>query len=228
MNGQSGTRRRYVSRPSLRPSLECEVVTQRKSDSDIRALRNSYIALREQNADLEDAHSALSRGTTHTIASQRSEIAALQQQVEVLQEELAGFRKVADERSHAYDELQEQFEELSFAQANASHREVEDESWSVVREELHRQADHVRKIEAENTKMNTELTTLRQRHANIEVLKEQKRDLERKAKAAEELREKVVKLEAELDAAWKEREEWYVLAAILVVQLTTTLGRRSL
>ncbi|GJE94153.1 mitotic arrest deficient-domain-containing protein [Phanerochaete sordida] len=185
----------------------------RKADSDIRALRNSYVALREQNADLEDAHAALARSTTQTIATQRTEIATLQNQVEVLQQELSEYRKTADEQSHAYDDLHEQFEELSFAQANASHREVEDESWTVVREELHRQADHVRKIEAENAKMSSELTTLKQRHANIEVLKEQKRDLERKVRATEELREKVVKLEAELDAARKEREEWASMSA---------------
>ena len=97
---------------------------------------------------------------------------------------------------------------MSVVQADTSHRVEDDESWTVVREELHRQADHVRKIEAANAKMNAELTGLRQRHANIEVLKEQKRELERKARAVDELRETVVKLEAELDAARKEREEW--------------------
>ena len=174
----------------------------------MRALRNSYIALREQYTDLEDAHSTLSRNTAHTIATQKSEVATLQQQVEALQEELAEFRQIADQRSHALEELQEQFDDLSVAQANASHREVDDESWTVVREELHRQASHVRTIEAANAKMNAELSMLKQRHANIEVLKEQKRELERKAQGADELREKVVKLEAELEAARKEREEW--------------------
>lgn len=101
-------------------------------------------------------------------------------------------------------------------QANASHREVDDESWTVVREELHRQASHVRTIEAANAKMNAELTTLRQRHANIEILKEQKRDLEQKVRGVEELRETVAKLEAELEAARKEREEWCVLPCTCV------------
>ena len=174
----------------------------------MRALRNSYIALREQHADLEDAHSLLTRNTAHTIATQRSEVATLQEQVDVLQKELAEFKQIADQRSRALEELQEQFEDLSVAQANTSHREVDDESWTVVREELHRQAEHARSIEAANAKMSSELTILRQRHANIEVLKEQKRELERKAQGMNELREKVVKLEAEVAAAKNEREEW--------------------
>ena len=66
-------------------------------------------------------------------------------------------------------------------------------------------------MEADNARMSSELTTLRQRQANAEVLKEQKRELERKLVGMDGLREKVVKLEAELEAARKEREEWYVV-----------------
>jgi mitotic spindle assembly checkpoint protein MAD1 len=155
----------------------------------------------------------MSHSTAHTIASQKSEIATLRRQVEVLQEELGEFKNIVDQRSHALEELQEQFDELSVAQQDTSYRVTDEESWAVVREELHRQANHVRTIEAANAKMSSELTTLRQRHANIEVLKEQKRELERKAQAVDELRETVVKLEAELDAARKEREEWYVVTS---------------
>jgi mitotic spindle assembly checkpoint protein MAD1 len=53
-----------------------------------------------------------------------------------------------------------------------------------------------------------ELNGLRERHASVEVLREEKRGLERKVKVLEELREKVVKLEAEVEAGRREREEW--------------------
>lgn len=87
---------------------------------------------------------------------------------------------------------------------------AEEENWNVVREELHRQANYLRSLESTNAKMNMELNVLRERHASVEVLKEEKRGLERKVKVMEELREKVVKLEAELDAGRREREEWLV------------------
>ena len=165
----------------------------------------------------EDKHSILNRNTTHTIATQKAELVTLRRQVEVLAEEVDEFRQIADQKSHALEELQEQLDDLSTTQANTSRREVEDESWTVVREELHRQANHVRTIEAANAKMSGELAILKQRHANIEVLKEQKRELERKVGVVEELREKVVKLEAELEAARKEREAWYVRHLMLVI-----------
>lgn len=77
-----------------------------------------------------------------------------------------------------------------------------------MREELGRQAEYLRSLEGKNAKMAAELNVLRERHASIEVLREKNRELERKAGVVDELRSKVVSLEAELEAARKEREEW--------------------
>ncbi|THG98156.1 hypothetical protein EW026_g3974 [Hermanssonia centrifuga] len=181
----------------------------RKSDSDLRALRNSYMALREQQADLEDAHSSLSRSTAHTISSQRSEIATLTRQVAHLQEELREVKNLADSRSHTVEELQAKLDDLSATQDSISHRTLNDEDgWAIIREELHRQTDYLHTVEAANVKMSSDLAVLKQRDANLEVLKEQKRDLKRKVQGVDELREKLVKLEAELAAARKERQDW--------------------
>jgi mitotic spindle assembly checkpoint protein MAD1 len=59
-----------------------------------------------------------------------------------------------------------------------------------------------------------ELSTLRERHTAIEVLREQNRALERRAASADELRETVVRLEAEVQAARAEREAWCVKSPI--------------
>ncbi|KAI0942237.1 hypothetical protein AcW1_002917 [Taiwanofungus camphoratus] len=179
-----------------------------KYDSDLRALRSSLMTLREQHADLEDEHSSLSRSTSQNLTSQKSQIFTLTRQVSLLEEELADYKRIAEERSHAFDELQAQFDEVSAAQDSFVHKETEEENWAIVREELNRQAEYMRTLEASNMKMKSELNILRDRHVSIEVLKEQKRDLERKVIGVEELREKVVRLEAELEAARREREEW--------------------
>jgi hypothetical protein len=119
---------------------------------------------------------------------------------------------MAEERSLVIQSLQDQLDELSGAQDSLhdARRGAEEENWSVVREELHRQADYLRALESTNAKMSMELNGLRERHASIEVLREEKRGLERKVKVLEELREKVVKLEAEVEAGRREREEWSV------------------
>lgn len=82
------------------------------------------------------------------------------------------------------------------------------DGWVVVREELHRQAEYLRKLEATNAKQTSELGILRQRHEMVEVLREEKRSLERKLQGMEELRQKIAQLEAEVEAGRRERDEW--------------------
>jgi hypothetical protein len=80
----------------------------------------------------------------------------------------------------------------------------------IVREELHRQADYLRAVESKNAKLMAEVNVLRTKETSVEVLREEKRGLERKVRVMEELREKVVRLEAELEAGRREREAWFV------------------
>jgi hypothetical protein len=72
------------------------------------------------------------------------------------------------------------------------------------------QTDHIRQLEETNLRLTSEVHTLRARNTNIEVLKQANIDLERKAREAEGLKEKVITLEAEVDASRKEREQWSV------------------
>ena len=57
----------------------------------------------------------------------------------------------------------------------------------------------------------------------IEFMKEQKRGLEERVQVLEELRTKVVRLEAEVEAGRREREDWYLFSfrsIIFVITLT--------
>jgi len=61
------------------------------------------------------------------------------------------------------------------------------------------------------------LSTLHERHTTIEVLREENRALERRAASADELRETVVRLDAEVNAARAEREAWCAIFFSLCV-----------
>ncbi|TFY54359.1 hypothetical protein EVG20_g9734 [Dentipellis fragilis] len=175
---------------------------------EMRALRNSLTALSEKHADLEDAHADLTRSSKRTIDAQRSQVAVLERQLSILEAELSETKNIADERSRTIEEIQGQMEDLSEAQANVSRQSMEEENWSVLREELHRQAHYLRSVEATNVKLTSEVMHLRDRQTSVEVLREEKRGLEQKVKGVDELREQVVRLEAEVQAARREREEW--------------------
>ncbi|KAH6874813.1 hypothetical protein BKA70DRAFT_1479959 [Coprinopsis sp. MPI-PUGE-AT-0042] len=75
----------------------------------------------------------------------------------------------------------------------------------VVREELHQQTEH---LEAKNVKLTSELLYLQERNQSIKALREEKRGLETQLGGLDELREKVVRLEAGVEAGWLEREAW--------------------
>ncbi|KAH6894866.1 hypothetical protein BKA70DRAFT_793921 [Coprinopsis sp. MPI-PUGE-AT-0042] len=180
----------------------------RKTDTDIRTLRTSLTALREEFADLQDTHSALSRSTSQTIASQKSQLTTLSHRVELLEHELSQSQHIADERSRILANLQAQYDELISQQDRLMQFEAEQEGMGVVREELHRQAGYLRALEAKNVKLTSELSYLRERNQSIEVLREEKRGLETKLVGLDELKEKVVRLEAEVEAGRLEREAW--------------------
>jgi mitotic spindle assembly checkpoint protein MAD1 len=127
-----------------------------------------------------------------------------------LRDELTQLRITAEKRGATLEELQSQFDELSASQDTLMRRVSEEENMGVVREELHRQANYLRTLESTNTKLTSELSVLRERQMSVEVLKEEKRGLEKKVQVLEEFRTKVVRLEAEVEAGRREREEWYL------------------
>ncbi|KAJ7293280.1 spindle assembly checkpoint component Mad1 [Mycena rebaudengoi] len=189
-----------------RERAEYEEQTEKK-DAELRSLRSSITGLREELADLQDAHSSLSRSTSQTIASQKAQVTTLTRQSALLEEEVSQFKLIAQERSRTIDEIQVQFQELSTSSDNKA-AEQEANDMAVVREELHRQASYLRTLESTNAKLMSELVVLRARHTSVEVLREEKRGLERKLMSLEQLREQVVKLEAQVEAGRQERETW--------------------
>lgn len=200
---------------------------QRKTDAELKSLRSSLSALREEHADLQDTHSSLSRSTAQTIASQKSEISLLTRQTHLLEADLAEAKQLADERTQSMHALQQRMDELTESQDVLLRKDSEEENMSIVREELLRQATYLRTLESTNTRLTAELLTLRERQTSVEVLKEEKRGLETKVRALEEMRERVVRLEAEVEAGRRERQEWYVAFFPARFSSSPALGRTN-
>jgi mitotic spindle assembly checkpoint protein MAD1 len=181
-----------------------------KTDQDVRSLRSELSSLKEDYADLQDKLDALSHSTSHKLAAQAAELTSREGQVDSLSAELRASHDAADAHSAEVLRLQSALDAQAAEQADLSRHDAEEASWSVLRAELTRQAEHSRQLEAAHTRAMSELGNLRERHTAIEVLREQNRALERRAAAADELRETVVRLEAEVQAARTERETWCV------------------
>ena len=63
-------------------------------------------------------------------------------------------------------------------------------------------------LESANVRLSAEVTVLREKQTSIEVSKEEKRGLETKFRVLKELREKVVRIEAEVDMGGRKHEAW--------------------
>jgi mitotic spindle assembly checkpoint protein MAD1 len=72
--------------------------------------------------------------------------------------------------SHSAEVLRLQFAHDA-TQTDLVRREAEEASWSVLRAELTRQAEHTRYLEAARARTTAEVSALRERHTAIEVLR---------------------------------------------------------
>lgn len=177
----------------------------------MRSLRDAIATLRNEHIELEEAHSLLQQTHTQFVAARQTESSTLTRRNAELEQELVEYRAIAVERDATIQVLQQKLDETEVASDPMLQRRNEDENWGVIRDELHRQASYLRSLETTNAKLNAELGRYKDRHANLEVLREEKRALERKVSVVDELRERVVSLEAQVEAARRERQQWYVV-----------------
>lgn len=211
-NGQREKRKRFVVSLQAPVDFLHHIVLQRRADIELGTLRSTVASLRENVAELEDERSSLSRSHSQLSASHKAQSSVLARQNDVLEQEVTELRALAKERGVLIQDLQQQLDVAHAATDSSMRSTRENENWSVVRDELQRQAEYLRSLESMNAKLTTELTRYKDRHANAEVLREEKRALESKVVVMEGLREKVARLEAQVEAAKREREDWQVLA----------------
>lgn len=180
----------------------------RKAEVDLRDLRESLAILRSKYIETEEEYSTLKRSYAQLSASQSSQATSLTRRNDELESELAEYKAIVEDKEATVQALQQRLDDLEGPNAPTSNRYDEDQSWVVIRDELHRQTAHMRSLETTNAKLNAELGRYKDKHANIEILREEKHALERKVAVTEELRGRVVSLEAQVEAARRERQEW--------------------
>ncbi|KAI6024232.1 spindle assembly checkpoint component Mad1 [Pisolithus marmoratus] len=196
----------------------------RKAEADLRDLRESLATLRDKYIETQEEYSALKRSYDQLSASQLSQTTSLTRRNNELEQELAEYKALVEEKEAAARTLQQKMDDLEGPNASTQNRHDDDQSWAVIRDELHRQAAYMRSLEATNAKLNAELVRYKDKHANIEILREEKHALERKVAVTEELRERVVSLEAQVEAARRERQEWANKSAEPGVQSDSSLS----
>ncbi|KAH0835724.1 spindle assembly checkpoint component Mad1 [Lanmaoa asiatica] len=202
------TEREQAEREEKEKERAANAEDKKNAEADLRSLRDAIATLRNENIELEESYSALQRTHTQLLSAQKAESSTLTRRNAELEQELVEYRAISEEREATIQVLQQKLDEAEVTSEPMLRRHNEDENWGVIRDELHRQASYLRSLETTNAKLNAELGRYKDRHANLEVLREEKRALERKVLVVDELREKVISLEAQVEAARQERQEW--------------------
>ncbi|KAJ1333048.1 mitotic spindle assembly checkpoint protein MAD1 [Microdochium nivale] len=164
----------------------------READDEVRLLREQLEDLSAAKEESERLSEKRASDLEVVIAGLRQKVEELEQhrqtgesQIQQLQEQLA-------DKERAMGDLEADVLRLKAQTGDA-------ETIGVIRRELQDQVHHIRSLEAKTSKQHAELSHLRQIHRAVEVVEEEKRSLQRRLDAAEEL-------EAELSEARMQRQ----------------------
>lgn len=126
-----------------------------------------------------------------------------------LEEALEGEREAGRERAALLAREQKAKRELEVRLAEAESRQPEaGGNLELVKDELHRQVGYLRTLEQDKARLARRVELMDRNQANVEVLKEENKALERKVRYAEGLRHQVAELEMHLQEAEREKKEW--------------------
>ncbi|GAA5910674.1 hypothetical protein JCM5296_001688 [Sporobolomyces johnsonii] len=173
-------------------------------EKEVRTLRQQLAAVKDEHIDLQASFTDLEHSANQANASANAHKAtakALQDEVDRLGEELeASVQETVQEQKRRIAV------EAELEQERLRKRESPDAE--LIREELHRQVTTLKTLEKENGKLQRKLDTYERQHANVEVLKETNRSLEKKVKGVEDLRQQVAVQAMELEMLKREKSEW--------------------
>ncbi|KAG8833013.1 coiled-coil domain-containing protein mad1 [Serendipita sp. 400] len=187
-------------REEERTTFESE---KRELVAELRDLRSQYQALQQDYDSLSDSHDAMHQAAmkANRISEEaQNQLTSMQNDLEHQHAETAKYQKQLHQKTEEFEALQQR----SKSEAASGPRNSEDLRF--LREQLLSQTAKTRELEDSNAKMKAELLVLRERNTNIEILREEKRVLERKSRDADAMREQLGTLEAEVDALRRERE----------------------
>ena len=223
--------REAAERAQARESGESDDKT--RLEAEVRALRAEVGQLKDDNADLQESFTDLEHAATQAVAKANDR----QKRAELLEAEMLRLRNEADQYLEAASSEKKRRVAVETELERERSRAKESDDAHVIREELHRaslslsfldlrlsamsatlthrttatgQVTTLRTLERENGKLQRRLETYERQHANVELLKETNRALEKKVKAAEALRAQLSQHEVELEVLKREKADWCV------------------
>jgi mitotic spindle assembly checkpoint protein MAD1 len=175
------------------------------AQDDARRAREECSALRDKHASLGERERELAHRTRQAELEASSAVGRVAGLEEALEAERAAVRERSAQlvkEQAARRELEVKLSETELA------KPAEGGNVELIKDELHRQVGYLRTLEKENQRLTRKVELMDKNQANVEVLREENKALEKKVRHVEELRHQVAELEMQLQVAEREKKEW--------------------
>ena len=180
----------------------------RALEAKARAAQDEARLLQEQLEDLSAAKEEAARMAEREIIELKGKVVALQRSTQEAEQE-SQIREEILEKTQAL--LAERDETLGNLEADVLRLKAQTgdaETIAVIRRELTDQVNHIRMLEAKNREYLVELKHLRQVHRAVEVVEEEKRSLQRKLEATEQIYTELSEERTQRQRLEDERRAW--------------------
>ncbi|KAI5241104.1 mitotic spindle assembly checkpoint protein-like protein MAD1 [Aureobasidium subglaciale] len=177
-------------------------------DRKIRTLQDDNQSLRE---DLEDAESRLSsaeREHKHGLDDLEARHTALQASFEEAQRDLGSKVSSLQSTQQRLSQRESENGNLENEILRLKAQTGDSDTLAIIKRELSEQVAHIKRLESTNRDQSAELKQLRKTHKSVEIVQEEKRTLEQKLRAMEDLRKELAEAQLQKQILEDERRSW--------------------
>jgi mitotic spindle assembly checkpoint protein MAD1 len=172
-------------------------------------MRAALDNLQRQFDTLSESHDVLekaARKANRISKDAQTQLTSVQEENEYNHAEAAKYRELVQQKEEELEGLKVSMR-IGGGPVVSADSGRDSKEWDALRSQLLQQTEQMRRLEDANSKMKAELLVMKERYTNVEVLKEEKRVLERRVRDTDALREQLGMMEAQVDALRQESEQ---------------------
>jgi len=174
----------------------------------LRQSQEKAQTLQEEFDEVQEELSSSQRQNDHRYNTLQAEHKALKESVEEIQSDLGQKVNALQTTQKKLGQKEEEVGKLEAEVLRLKAITGDAETLEVIKRELSEQVNHIKKLEALTREQNAELKQYRKQHKSIEVVEEEKRSLQTRLRAMDDLQRQLNEAELRKQTLEEERDSW--------------------